>query len=121
MKFNYNNNLPQKSIFGFKVLSSFHSSIASYMLILIGNILNPFFGASQTQIISGSLFNVILNVSVLILILNLVIKRKQIKKIYFIFLNSLLFLYIPFSIYTIGTNIKILLFLKFTLNNRFYI
>ncbi len=112
MKLNFNVNLPQKSIFGFKVLSSLHSSIACYILLIFGKILNPFFGFSQIQIIAGSLFNIILNLSVLILIINLLIKRKQIRKINFIFLNFILFLYVPFSIYNLGQYFKILLFFQ---------
>ena len=111
MKFNHNFKLPQKSIFGFKVLSSVQSSIASYLLLTIEKTLNPFFGFSQNQIIAGSVFNLVLNSSVLILILNLLMKRKQIQKIYFLLLNSLLFLYVPFSIHTIVKQIKFLLFL----------
>ena len=110
MKFNYNVNLPQKSIFGFKVLSSVQSSIACYILLIIGKFLNPFFGFSQIQIISGALFNIILNLSFLVLLINLLIKRKQIQKIYFIFLNSILILYVPFSLYSIWEQIKNLLF-----------
>ena len=110
MKFNYNINLPQKSIFGFKVLSSVQSSIACYILLIIGKILNPFFGFSQIQIISGALFNVVLNLSFLILLINLLIKRKQIQKFYFILLNFLLLLYVPFSLYDIWEQIKNLLF-----------
>ena len=110
MKFNYNINLPQKSIFGFKVLSSVQSSIACYILLIIGNFLNPFFGLSQIQIISGALFNIVLNLSFLILLINLLIKRKQIQKIYFIFLNFLLLLYVPISLYDIWKQIKNLLY-----------
>ena len=110
MKLNFNLNFPQKSIFGFKVLSSLHSSLACYLLLVVGKVLNTYFGFSQIQIIAGSLFNIILNLSIVILIINLLIKRKQIKRIYFIFLNSVLFLYLPFSLYSIGKNITVLLF-----------
>ena len=110
MKFNYNINFPQKSIFGFKILSSMQSSIACYILLIIGKFLNPFFGSSQIQVISGSLFNIILNLSFLILLINLLIKRKEIQKIYFIFLNSILILYVPFSLYDIWEQIQNLLF-----------
>ena len=112
MKFDFNLNLPQKSIFGFKVLSSFHSSIACYILLIMGIILNPFFGFSQIQIIAGSLFNIVLNLSILILVVNLFIKRKQIVRSRFIFLNSLIFIYIPFSLFIIGKHIQNLLFLQ---------
>ena len=110
MKFINNINLPQKSIFGFKVLSSFNSSIACYFLLVIGKILNPLFGFNQSQVIAGSLFNIVLNLSILILVLNIFLKRKQIQKIYFILINSPLILYIPLSLYKIGKSIKILLF-----------
>jgi len=112
MKLNYKLNLPQKSIFGFKVLSSAQSSIACYIFLIVGKFLNRFFGFSQIQIITGSLFNIVLNLSVLILVLNLLIKRKQVKKNFFIILNSILFLYVPFSLYETGKYIKILLFLQ---------
>ena len=117
MKFNHNFKLPQKSIFGFKVLSSVHSSIACYLLLTVEKTLNPFFGFSQIQIIAGCFFNILLNASVLILILNLFMKRKQIQKIYFVLLNSFLFFYVPFSMYSIIKNLKILFFLgEFDLN-----
>ena len=110
MKLKYNINLPQKSIFGFKVLSSLQSSIATYILIFIGEFLNPFFGISKIQLIAGSFFNIILDLSILILTLNLYIKRKQIQKIYFISLNTILFLYLPFSFYNLFINIRFLFF-----------
>ena len=109
MKFNYNLNLPQKSIFGFKVLSSFQSSIACYILLFIEIILNPLFGFSQIQIIAGSFFNIVLNLSVLILVINLFMKRKQLQRFLFIFLNFILFLYVPLSLYIVGKHIQILL------------
>ena len=108
MQFPYNINLPQKSILGFKVLSSFHSTISCYLLLLFGRILNPFFGFIEIQIKAGALFNIILNISVLILILNLFIKRKEISKKIFILLNSLLFIYVPISIYLILIYIRLL-------------
>ena len=101
-------NLPQKSFLGFKVLSSLHSSISCYLLLLFGRILNPFFGYSELQIKAGSLFNIILNISILILILNLFCKRKQLEKNLFIFLNSLLFIYLPISIYLTIFYIRVL-------------
>ncbi len=101
VKFNLSRSLPQKSIFGFKVLSSFHSTIFCYVLLFIGRILNPFFGYSKIQIISGSLFNIVLHSSIIILIINAIDKRKELKKFNFLFLNFLLFLILPFSLYII--------------------
>ena len=108
MSLKFNLSLPQKSILGFKVLSSFHSSLSCYLLLLFGRILNPLFGSSEIEIKAGALFNIVLNISVLILILNLFIKRKQIRKKYFILLNSLLFIYLPISIYIVFIYIRLL-------------
>ncbi len=101
MKFNLHINFPQRSIFGFRILSSFQSSIFCYILLFFGKIANYLFGFSKTQIISGSLFNVILHTSIVILIINVIDKRKQLKKINFLFLNFILFLFLPFSFYMI--------------------
>ena len=118
MKFISKLDFPQKSIFGFKILTSLHSSISCYILLLIGKNLNLLFGVSKTNIIAGSLFNIVLNLSIIILIANLIIKRKQIKKIYFIFLNFILFIYLPFAFYEIFRYAKILFFLLFKHSNQ---
>ena len=98
MKSKFNINLPEKSIFGFKILSSVQSTIASYILLVFGIILNPFFGLSKIEIFAGNLFNFLLNVSIVILIINLFLKRKELKKTNFIFLNLLLFIYLPIAL-----------------------
>ena len=106
-------NFPKKSIFGFKILSSLQSSIACYTLLIIGKSLNLFFGFSKINLIASSLFNIILNLSIIILIINLINKRKQIKKFYFIFLNIILFIYLPVSLFEIFIYSKVLFFLLF--------
>lgn len=118
MKFISKLDFPQKSIFGFKILTSLQSSISCYILLLIGKNLNLLFGVSKTNLIAGSLFNIVLNLSIIILIANLIIKRKQIKKIYFIFLNFILFIYLPFAFYEIFRYAKILFFLLFKHSNQ---
>ena len=118
MKFISKLDFPQKSIFGFKILSSLQSTISCYILLFIGKNLNLLFGNSQINIIAGSLFNIVLNSSVVILITNLIIKRNQIKKIYFIFLNFALFVYLPIAFYDILRNVKILFFFLFKYTNE---
>ena len=120
MKFITKLDFPQKSIFGFKILSSLQSSISCYILLFIGKNLNILFGNSEINIIAGSLFNIVLNSSIVILIANLIIKRKQINKFYFIFLNFILFIYLPLAFYDIFRYAKILIFilLKFTNQNN---
>ena len=118
MKFTSKLDFPQKSIFGFKILSSLQSTISCYILLFIGKNLNLLFGNSKINIIAGSLFNIILNSSVVILIINLIIKRNQIKKIYFIFLNFALFVYLPIAFYDILRYAKILFFFLFNYTNQ---
>ena len=120
MKFINKLDFPQKSIFGFKILSSLQSSISCYILLFIGKNLNILFGNSEINIIAGSLFNIVLNSSIVILIANLIIKRKQINKLYFIFLNFILFIYLPLAFHDIFRYAKILIFilLKFTNQNN---
>ena len=103
-------NFPQKSIFGFKILSSLQSSIACYLILFFGEILNPFFGVNNIQIIAGALFNLLLNISIVILIINLSIRRREIKKINFIFLNFGLFIYLPIALNKIFINFISLVF-----------
>ena len=109
VKFNLKISLPQKSIFGFEILNSFQSTIACYFLLLTSRFLNPFFGFDKLQVITGSLFNVVLNISILILIFNAFVKRKQMQTFYFIFFNSFLFLYLPISFYLIFIHSKFLI------------
>ena len=104
MKLNLRINFPEKSIFGFKILSSFHSSISCYILLIIGLILNPLFGFSKVQIIAGCLFNIVLQLSIVILIMNAINKRKELKKIDFLLLNFTLILFLPFSFFIILKN-----------------
>ena len=118
MKFISKFDFPQKSIFGFKILSSLQSTISCYILLFIGKNLNLLFGNSKINIIAGSLFNIVLNSSVVILIMNLIIKRNQIKKIYFIFLNFALFIYLPISFYEIFRYAKILFIFLFKYTNQ---
>mgnify|MGYP001354830975 CR=1 FL=1 len=64
-----------------------------------------FFGLSNIQIIAGALFNLLLNISIVILIINLSIRRREIKKINFILLNFGLFIYLPIALNKIFINV----------------
>ena len=104
---------PQKNIFGFKILSSLQSSISCYILLFLGKNLNLFFGNSKINIIAGSLFNIILNLSIVILTVNITIKRKQLEKKYFIFLNLFLFFYLPIALFFISKYMVYLIYVIF--------
>ena len=105
MKPKFNINFPKKSIFGFDILSSVQSSIACYFFLFFGKILNPFFGLCKIELLAGNLFNLLLNLSIVILIINLFIKRNDMKRVNFIFLNLLLFIYFPIALSNILSNI----------------
>ena len=108
MKIIFNTRFPQRSIFGFNILSSFHSSIACYLLLFFGKILNLFFGLSKIQILAGLLFNILLDISVVILIMNLILKRNEIRRSKFIFLNLLLFIYFPIALNNIFIGVSLI-------------
>ena len=106
MKINNLFKLPEESILGFKVLSSLHSTISAYILLLAGWLLNPYFGTSNLQVKAGSIFNIILNFSLIILLVNLIKKKNQLQRKYFFLINSLLFIFIPDIFFKLFTNIK---------------
>ena len=90
--------LPEKSIFGFKILNFTQSIFFAYFLILVQYLLVPKFGYQSRQIVYGSLFLLVCNTSIFILTLNSIFQRKEKKFNYSIFLNIPLFLYIPVEI-----------------------
>ena len=86
---------PQKSILGFKLLSSIESSLSAYCIILIIYLIEPFFGISSIELIASIIFNIIAYSSITILILNLCFRSSELNKVFFIFFNFPLFLFIP--------------------------
>ena len=111
MKFNYivkNLKIPKKSILGLKLLSSIESSLAAYFICLTVFLLSPFFGADLIELMAAKLFNIIAYSSLLILILNLFLKRNEIKKNLFLILNIPLFLFLPYFFFSLIKNIFLL-------------
>ena len=94
--------LPSKSIFGFKVLNSFHSSLFAYFFLLIRflfiNLYSKFGNLSQSSIASSLLFILIINFSIFILILNSILKKEKDKLISWFIFNIFLLIYLPFLI-----------------------
>lgn len=89
--------LPLISPFGFKVLNPFESIIISYIFIFSDFILNPFFGLKTNQLIAGLLFTIIINSSIIILILNSILRIKKLN-IFLCIFEFVLIVYIPFSL-----------------------
>ena len=99
--------IPQKSIFGFKVLNYNESIISSYLLLTFSYLLYIKFGSNKLELISGYLFLIISNLSLIILIINALSKR--IKKLNYRYLVLLpLLLHLPLSLIIIlESNIRL--------------
>ncbi len=99
--------IPQKSIFGFKVLNYNESIISSYLLLTFSYFLYIKFGSNKLELISGYLFLIISNLSLIILIINALSKR--IKKLNYRYLVLLpLLLHLPLSLIIIlESNIRL--------------
>ena len=69
--------IPEKSIFGFKVLDTKQSVYSSYFLLLFTFTLNSQFGTSRTELIGTYLFNIISNLCYIVLLSNAIMKRKK--------------------------------------------
>ena len=111
MKFNnifQNLKIPKESFLGLKLLSSIESSIAAYFICLTVFFLSPFFGGDLKELIAAKLFNIISYSSLLILILNLFLKRNEINKNLFLIFNIPLLLYLPYFFFNLIKNIFLL-------------
>ena len=88
--------IPEYSIFGFKILNSWHSVFWSYILIFCEFMISPYFGCERNEQIAGSFFIFLNNSSIIILVVNSLIRIKKID-IYFIIITIPLLIYLPYS------------------------
>tara|TARA_B100000401_G_C52101499_1_gene391444 strand:+ start:73 stop:432 length:360 start_codon:yes stop_codon:yes gene_type:complete len=107
IKNNLNLNLPQKSLFGFKILNSIHSSLFAYIFIVLILFSKNFIGTNIVQLISGNLYIIISNMGFWILVINSYLKRKELNKNIYFAINMPLLGFLPFSFFLI---IKYLLY-----------
>ena len=91
------NLLPNKSLFGFKVLSSWDSLLISYLFIFSEYLLIPLFGNEKVEVLAGIYFILLINLSIIILTLNSVIRIIKLNFIFVILVIPLI-VWIPFSI-----------------------
>ena len=89
--------LPSKSLLGFRILTPLESIIISYLFIFVSLYLKSFFGFQISQLISGSFFIILINISIIILIINSVIRLKKVNFIFQLF-EFFLIAYLPFSL-----------------------
>ena len=107
MKLLRNIRFPQKSLFGFRILSSFESSLSVFFLLVLSTLINPFFGNDKVELIAGLLFNLINSLSILILIFNLVNKRNELSRKFFYLINFPIIIFCPYSFYLFFRYVKI--------------
>ena len=89
------NIFPKKSIFGFKVLNSSHSTISAYLLLSISILITPLHGQKDSELIASSLFILLSYTSIIILILNSIIQRPKKTNYLWILYNLPLWIYVP--------------------------
>ena len=90
--------LPQKSLFGFKIIGYKTSTNFAYLILISNLILTPKFGFEKIEYIAGNLYLIISNSSINILLLNSFFKLKG-KDYLYRALNFFLIIYFPFSLY----------------------
>ena len=98
---------PEYSFLGFKVLDRRTSIYVSYLFILLEHFITPFFGIRDNQILAGSYFILLLNLSLIILILNSIVRIRNIDLCFILFQVPLI-LYIKMllnKIYLIISNL----------------
>ena len=88
---------PDRSLFGYKVLNSWNSILLAYTFIGLQLLITPLFGISFPQLIAGSFFILILNISTLILTLNASVKKRNLS-FFWTFSMFPLLVNVPFSI-----------------------
>ena len=93
--------LPQKSLFGFKVLGCSSSLIFAYLFVALFLISRWFVGHTFAQELAKELYVFLSNLSFLILLINGFNKRYEIRKKVYFLISFPLLVYMPFSIFTL--------------------
>ena len=97
--------LPNKSLFGYKLLNTFQSIISAYVFLFAYLILIPVFQKTNYYIWSESLFILIINLSILILSINSFLQNQR-RISLCIFFNMPILIFIPISLRDIFSAIK---------------
>ena len=90
--------IPQKSLFGFKVLNCFSSLIFSYLFIILFLISGWFSNETFSQELAKNLYIFISNFSFLVLLINSFYRRREISQKIFLSIIFPLIIFLPFSI-----------------------
>ena len=100
--------IPAYSILGFKILNSKNSILWAYILFIFEFLITPFFGVNSIEIIAGMFFILLINLSMIILISNSLIRVKR-TYLYSIIFYVPLLINLPFSIKKILISFSVLL------------
>ena len=85
------------SILGFKILNYWHSILSAYFLLFFQFSVTPYFGIDKVEYLAGLLFILLVNISIMILILNSLLRISKVY-IYYILFSIPLLLYVPISL-----------------------
>ena len=101
---------PNKSIFGFRVLGSWKSTLSAYLLLVPLFLLPPLFGSKPIELKAGFLFSIVLYLSIIILTFNS-IQQKNKRPIYlWVIMNIPLWCLLPLEVRFLFHSFKELVF-----------
>ncbi len=103
-----NSKFPDHGLFGFKIINYWQSILFAYIFIFFQFLIVPFFGYDPSQLISGALFIFLINLSIIILICNSLIKIKSVN-FNTLIINTPLYIFIPFSLHKIFIQLNYLI------------
>tara|TARA_Y100001968_G_scaffold295693_1_gene303304 strand:+ start:1034 stop:1354 length:321 start_codon:yes stop_codon:yes gene_type:complete len=101
---------PRKSLFGFRILGAWQSTIAAYLMLLPLYLLPPLFGAKPLEIQAGFLFLIVLNLSIIILTLNSIQQKSKTSIYLWVLINFPLWCLLPFEVRLLYYSFKELVF-----------
>ena len=101
---------PNKSIFGFRILGSWQSTLSAYLFLVPLFLLPPWFGSKPLELKAGSLFLVVLNLSIIILTFNSIQQKNKTPIYLWVIMNIPLWCLLPLEMRLLFHSFKELLF-----------
>ncbi len=101
---------PQKSIFGFRILTAWQSTFAAYLMLIPLLLLPPSFGVKPLELKAGLLFFIVINLSIIILTINSLIQKNKSYFYNWILFNFPLWCLLPLEFKLLFSSFKSLVF-----------
>ena len=100
----------QKSLFGFRILSAWQSTLSAYLMLVPLFLLPPFFGFKSLELKAGYLFLIVINLSIIILTFNSLIQKNKSSLYAWILFNFPLWCLLPLEFRILFSSFKELVF-----------